>query len=53
VDGSFAGNTPSTLNLSPGKHDVVVKKVGYQDWTRSMNVASGSIRVSAEMVAVQ
>jgi hypothetical protein len=52
VDGSFAGNTPSTLNLAPGKHDIVVKKPGYQDWTRSMNVSSGAIRVSADMVAV-
>jgi len=53
VDGSFVGNTPSTLNLAPGKHDIVVKKTGYKDWTRSMTVASGSIRVSADMVAVQ
>jgi hypothetical protein len=51
VDGSFVGNTPSTLNLAPGKHDIVVKKTGYKDWTRSMTVASGTIRVSAEMVA--
>ena len=53
VDGSFAGSTPSTLNLAPGKHDILVKKAGYKDWTRSMNVASGAIRVSADMVAVQ
>lgn len=53
VDGSFVGNTPSTLSVAPGKHDIVVKKVGYKDWTRSMNVASGSIRVSADMVAAQ
>lgn len=52
VDGSFVGNTPSTLNLAPGKHDLVVKKKGYQDWTRSMNVGTGAVRVSAEMVAV-
>jgi hypothetical protein len=51
VDGSFVGNTPSTLNLAPGKHDIAVKKTGYQDWARSMNVAAGTIRVSAEMVA--
>lgn len=51
VDGSFMGNTPSTLNLAPGKHDFVVKKAGYADWTRSMTVASGSIKLSAEMVA--
>ncbi|MDP9051282.1 MAG: PEGA domain-containing protein [Acidobacteriota bacterium] len=53
VDGSFVGNTPSTMNLAPGKHEILVKKTGYKDWTRSMNVASGAIRVSADMVAVQ
>ncbi len=53
VDGSFVGNTPSTMNLAPGKHEILVKKAGYKDWTRSMNVASGAIRVSADMVAVQ
>jgi hypothetical protein len=53
VDGSFVGSTPSTLNLAPGKHDIVVKKAGYKDWARSMNVASGSIRVNADMVAAQ
>ena len=51
VDGSFMGSTPSTLALAPGKHDVVVKKAGYKDWTRSMMVAGGSVRVNAEMVA--
>ena len=52
VDGSFAGSTPSTLNLAPGKHDIVVKKAGYTDWSRSMTLTSGAIRVNAEMVAV-
>lgn len=53
VDGSFVGNTPSTLNLAPGKHEIVVKKTGYQDWTRSLMVGSGAVRLSAEMVAVK
>ena len=53
VDGSFAGSTPSTLNLAPGKHVIVVKKAGYKDWTRSMTVSAGTIRVSADMVAAQ
>ena len=53
VDGSFMGNTPSTLNLAPGKHEIVVKKSGYKDWIRSMTVSSGTIRVSADMVAAQ
>lgn len=53
VDGSFMGNTPSTLNLAPGKHVIVVKKAGYKDWTRTMTVSAGTIRVSADMVAAQ
>ncbi|HWW22529.1 MAG TPA: PEGA domain-containing protein [Edaphobacter sp.] len=51
VDGNFVGSTPSSLNLAPGKHEIVVKKAGYQDWTRSMMVGSGAVRLSAEMVA--
>jgi hypothetical protein len=51
VDGNFVGSTPSTLNLTPGRHDIVVKKTGYQDWSRSMMVGSGSVRLSADMVA--
>ena len=50
VDGSFMGNTPSTLNLAPGKHEIVVKKTGYADWTRGMTVGSGSVHLNAEMV---
>jgi hypothetical protein len=53
VDGSFVGSTPSTINLAPGKHEIVVKKTGYQNWSRSMMVSSGAIRLSAEMVAVK
>ncbi len=52
VDG-FVGSTPFTLQLAPGRHDVVVKKAGYQHWTRSMMVGSGAVRVSAEMTAVK
>ena len=50
IDGSFVGSTPSTLNLTPGKHQIIVKKTGYQDWSRSMMVGSGSVRLSAEMI---
>jgi hypothetical protein len=53
VDGNFMGSTPSTINLAPGKHDIVVKKTGYKDWIRSMTVASGTVRVNADMVATQ
>ncbi|HEY5055782.1 MAG TPA: PEGA domain-containing protein [Acidobacteriaceae bacterium] len=49
VDGSFVGSTPSTVSLAPGKHDVVVKKSGYQDWKRGMTVTGGSVHVNADM----
>jgi hypothetical protein len=51
VDGNFMGSTPSTLNLAPGKHEIVIKKTGYRDWKRSMLVGSGEVRLSAEMLA--
>ena len=53
VDGAFVGSTPSTLNLAPGKHEIVVKKSGYEDWKRTMNVTGGAVHVSAEMVKPQ
>jgi hypothetical protein len=43
---AFVGSTPSTLNLAPGKHEIAVKKTGYQDWSRSMMVGSGSVRLN-------
>lgn len=51
IDGSFVGSTPSTLTLAPGKHEIVVKKSGYDDWKRTMSVTGGAVHVSAEMVA--
>jgi PEGA domain len=50
VDGNFVGNTPSSLNLAPGKHAIVVKKTGYQTWSRTMLVSTGAVRLNAEMV---
>jgi hypothetical protein len=49
-DGNFVGSSPSTLSLAQGKHEIVLKKTGYQDWLRSMVVGTGAARVNAEMV---
>lgn len=51
IDGSFVGNTPSTLSVTPGQHTVVVKKKGYVDWSRRMNVAGNSVRLNADLTA--
>jgi hypothetical protein len=49
VDGAFVGNTPSTVSVAPGNHEIVVKKKGFVDWTRKLNVTGGSIHVNAEL----
>jgi hypothetical protein len=49
VDGGFVGNTPSTVNVSPGSHEITVKKKGYADWSRKLNVTGGSVHLSAEL----
>ena len=49
IDGSFVGNTPSSIDVTPGEHVVVVKKSGYKDWQRKMKVTGGSINVAAQL----
>lgn len=49
VDGAFVGNTPSTVTVAPGTHDVAVKKKGFTDWSRKLNVTGGSVHLSAEL----
>jgi hypothetical protein len=38
VDGTFVGNTPSTLRITPGHHNLEIRLTGYRSWTRSMVV---------------
>jgi hypothetical protein len=49
VDDGFVGNAPSTLNVTAGAHSIVVKKNGFQDWTRQMSFSGGTITLSAEL----
>jgi len=51
VDGSFVGSTPSTVSVTPGQHTITVKKKGYTDWSRSMNVSGSAIHLSADLEA--
>ena len=41
VDGAFVGSTPTTLQLSPGSHRIVVKH-GVKTWQRTLQVNAGS-----------
>ena len=42
ADGSFIGNAPATLKLSPGQHTIRVTLKGYKDWSRGLTVQAGS-----------
>ncbi len=49
VDGAFVGNTPSTVSVAPGSHQIAVKKKGFADWTKTLNVTGGNVHLSAEL----
>jgi hypothetical protein len=49
IDGAFVGNTPSTVAVAPGSHKISVKKKGFADWTKTLNVTGGSIHINAEL----
>jgi PEGA domain len=50
LDGKFVGNTPTTLHLKPGDYTVVVKKEGFQQWTRKVAALSANeLRIAAEL----
>ncbi|MFZ0999045.1 MAG: PEGA domain-containing protein, partial [Candidatus Sulfotelmatobacter sp.] len=49
-DGSFVGNTPSDVQVAEGDHTVTVKKSGFKDWERKLNVTAGSsVHLNAEL----
>jgi hypothetical protein len=49
IDGAFVGNTPSTLKVVSGLHEITVTKKGFAPWTRKMNVTEGNIHLNAEL----
>jgi len=51
IDGAFVGNTPSTVSVAPGAHEIAVKKKGFADWDRKLNVTGGSVHLDAELTA--
>ena len=53
IDGNFAGSTPSSLTATPGQHQVVVKKAGYDAWQRKVTVTGGHVRLDAQLEATQ
>jgi hypothetical protein len=49
IDGSFVGNTPSTVGVAAGQHQISVKKSGFKPWERKITVSSGQVNVNAAL----
>lgn len=51
LDGTFAGNTPSSVGVAPGDHTIKITKKGYTAWERKIHSSSGNVRLVAELEA--
>jgi hypothetical protein len=49
VDGSFVGNTPSSIAVLGGEHTVKISKSGYKPWERRVTTSKGAARIVAEL----
>jgi hypothetical protein len=50
VDGMFVGNAPTTLQLAPGVHKLVVKN-GAGQWQRDIQITGGTVSIRAALGA--
>lgn len=42
INGKFVGTTPSTIQLQPGDHTVLIEKAGFRSWQKTISVTAGS-----------
>ena len=49
IDREFVGSKPSTVSVAPGSRQITVKKKGFTDWTKTLNVTGGAVHLSAEL----
>jgi PEGA domain len=47
IDGNFVGDTPSTISVALGNHEISVKKKGFVGWSRKMNITGGNVHLTA------
>jgi hypothetical protein len=48
VDGMFVGNAPTTIQLAPGVHRVVLQQ-GSNVWQRDLQITGGSVTINATL----
>jgi hypothetical protein len=53
VDGSFYGNTPLAVSLTPGDHSIRLKRVGYKVWEKTVTAPSGTTKLSVDLESNQ
>ena len=49
IDGNFVGNTPSTVGVAAGPHQLSLKKAGFKPWERKITVSRGHIKIDAAL----
>jgi len=42
-------NTPSTVSVAAGSHQIAVKKKGFTGWSKTLNVTGGTVHLIAEL----
>jgi hypothetical protein len=51
IDGNFVGSTPSTLGVTAGSHDILIKKNGFKSWTKKVAISNGRVKIDATLEA--
>lgn len=49
IDGAFVGSTPSSVTVASGSHQIAVKRKGFDNWTRTLNVTGGTVHLNADL----
>ncbi len=49
LDGSFVGQTPSSVLVLPGDHSIRITKTGYKQWERKIKTSGGEVTMFAEL----
>ncbi len=42
IDGRYIGETPATVQLSPGSHQLLLRRAGHADWRREIEILPAS-----------
>jgi hypothetical protein len=49
IDEAFVGNTPSSVEVSPGEHSIRISKKGFVSWVKTLKAMPGHASVSPEL----